>query len=206
MTLYDYELDDACYKVRLLLSLLSLPYRKIAVDVFPGGEDKSPALLALNPSGRLPILVDDDAALSGAEAILLYLAHRYDGARQFLPVSPRLFGAVAMWLQFASVDLEAAVVARRQSLFGDGEDAALIARAKRALRIMDDHMTMREFDGGAWFVGDDVTIADIALFPAIGLSRDIGVDHDAYPALRRWMRRLRQVPGFVTMPGIPDYY
>jgi hypothetical protein len=38
------------------------------------------------------------------------------------------------------------------------------------------------------------------------LSRDFGVDHDEYPALRRWARRFRKLPGFLTMPGIPDYH
>ena len=46
----------------------------------------------------------------------------------------------------------------------------------------------------------------LALFPAIALSRDHGIDHEAYPALRRWMRSVRALPGFRTMPGIPDYH
>jgi glutathione S-transferase len=71
---------------------------------------------------------------------------------------------------------------------------------------MEDHMTVREFDGGDWFVGRKPTIADVALFPAIALSRDAGIEHDAYPALRRWIRRFRSLPGFRTMPGVPDYY
>lgn len=67
-------------------------------------------------------------------------------------------------------------------------------------------MTARGFDNAEWFVGDRPSLAEIALFPAIALSRDFGVDHEAYPALRRWMRRVRSIPGFLTMPGIPDYY
>ena len=67
-------------------------------------------------------------------------------------------------------------------------------------------MTRREFDDGRWFVGATPTIADIALFPGIALCRDFGIDHDEYPALRRWMARLRTIPGFVTMPGIPSYH
>jgi glutathione S-transferase len=71
---------------------------------------------------------------------------------------------------------------------------------------MDDRMTAVELDGGGWFAGDTPTVADIALFPSIALSRDSGIEHDAYPALRRWMRRVRAIPGFRTMPGIPDYH
>jgi glutathione S-transferase len=205
--LYDYELDDQCYKVRLLLAMLGVRFGKVAVDMFPGGEERSPALLALNPTGALPILTDGTLVLYGAEAILLYIAKCFDPSRQWLPDASELFGGVAVWLQFASVHLGAASLARRHSLFGnDAEDIVLVARAKQALRIMDDHMTMREFDAAHWFVGGEATVADLALFPAIALSRDYGVDHEAYPALRRWMRRVRQVPGFLTMPGVPDYY
>ena len=67
-------------------------------------------------------------------------------------------------------------------------------------------MTAREFDRAAWFAGDKPSLADLALFPAIALSRDFGVEHEAYPALRRWMRRVRTIQGFMTMPGIPDYH
>jgi glutathione S-transferase len=71
---------------------------------------------------------------------------------------------------------------------------------------MDDHMTARHFDGKEWFVGDRATLADLVLFPSFALSRDYGVDHDEYPALRRWIRRFRSLKGFHTMPGIPDYH
>jgi glutathione S-transferase len=53
--------------------------------------------------------------------------------------------------------------------------------------------------------GAGPTIADVAVFPAIALSRDAEIEHDEYPALRRFIRRFRALPGFVTMPGIPDY-
>jgi glutathione S-transferase len=46
----------------------------------------------------------------------------------------------------------------------------------------------------------------VVLFPSIALSRDFGVEHDEYPALRRWMRRLRGLDGFIVMPGIPEFY
>ncbi len=206
LTLYDYELDENCYKVRLLLAALGLTFRKVSVDMFPGAEEKTPSLLALNPTGSLPILLDGDVTLHGAEAILLYLAKNYDRSAQWLPNAPTLFGQVAMWLQFATGYCSSAVFARRQSIFStEAQDISLLRQSKQALRIMDDHMTLREFDGDVWFVGKSATVADLALFPAMALSRDYGVDHEAYPALRRWVRKIRHLPGFLTMPGIPDY-
>jgi glutathione S-transferase len=207
LILYTYELDESCYKVRLLLSMLGLAWQSVAVDMFPGKEHLSPAYLAMNPLGRLPILRDGEFVLHGAEAILAYLARAYDGAGQWLPSESRPFAAVMQWLNFSARDLDVTIVARAQALFGGSADEpGLRAASARALRGMDDHMTERGFAGADWFAAAHPTIADIALFPAFALSRDVGIDHDEYPALRRWARRFRALPGFKTMPGIPDYH
>ena len=207
LTLHDFELDEGCYKVKLLLGALGLQFTKIDVDVFPGAEQQSPRYLRLNPLGQLPILVDGDLVLHGAEAILAYLAHRYDQTKAWLPDDPATFGEVMSWLNFAAGELRPAGQARLHSIFEVELDGAAAIRAARyAFRIMDDHMTRREFGAAHWFAGGGVTIADIALFPAIALSRDFDIEHDEFPALRRWMRRMRGIPGFITMPGIPAYH
>jgi glutathione S-transferase len=210
LTLYDFALDEGCYKIRLLLGALGLPFETVPVNMVPGAEQAQPPLLAKNPLGTLPILEHDDGAgplvLREAEAILGYLACRFDASRLWLPAEPIAFGAVMGWLIFAARDLDAAVRARRSAMWGEaGDGPVLEAAARRAYRHMDDHMTARGFAGGAWFVGEAPTIADIALFPSFALSRDIGIDHEAFPALRHWLRRVRALPGFVVMPGIPDY-
>jgi glutathione S-transferase len=207
LTLHDYELDDDCYKVRLFLSMLQRPYDKIAVDAYPGGEQRSPAYLRLNPRGLLPILTDGDLVLCEAEAILGYLARKYDDNNVWLPSEPGPFGQVLQWLAFANGPLKAASAARRHAMLEDaGTDGSAVHTARDAFRIMDDHIIRREFGGGEWFVGGAATIADLALFPAIALSRDFGIEHDEFAGLRRWMGRLRRLPGFITMPGIPAYY
>ena len=207
LTLYDDELDEQCYKVRLLLGALGCSYRKIAVDVHPGGEQRSTPYLRLNPQATLPILTENDLVLCGAEPILAYVARKYDAARAWFPDEPETFGRIMQWLAFAGGDLQAASTARANALFEREADETAVHRAsRRAFRLMDDHMIEREFDDAAWFVGSTPTIADIALFPAIALSRDFGVDHDEYPALRRWMRRVRTMSGFITMPGIPAFH
>jgi glutathione S-transferase len=207
LTLHDYELDDDCYKVRLFLSLLQRPYVKIAVDAYPGGEQQSPRYLKLNPRGQLPILADGDLVLCEAEAILGYLARRYDDRNVWLPPEAVSFGQVLQWLAFANGPLKAASAARRHSMLEEaGSDDSATRTARSAFRIMDDHMTKREFAGCGWFAGSTATIADIALFPAIALSRDFGIDHDEFAALRRWMVGVRRLPGFITMPGIPAFY
>jgi glutathione S-transferase len=207
LTLHNYDLDEQCYKVRLLLAALGCRYAKQDVDVYPGHQERSAHYLKLNPFGALPIITEGEFVLHGAEAILVFLAGKYDAKGAWLPGEPRELGSVMQWLAFAGGDLQPASLARAHALLEVRADEPNVLRASRdAFRIMDDHMTRREFDDQSWFVGATPTIADIALFPAIALSRDFGIDHDEYPALRRWMARLRTIPGFVTMPGIPSYH
>jgi glutathione S-transferase len=207
LTLYDDEIDEQCYKARLLFGALGRTYRKIPVDVHPGAEQHSAPLLKLNPQATLPILTENDLVLCGAEPILAYIARKYDTTRTWFPDEPATFGRIMQWLAFAGGDLQAASAARTNALFEHQADATAVhTTSRRAFRQMDDHMIKRELDDAVWFAGDTPTIADIALFPAIALSRDFGVDHDEYPALRRWMRRVRAIPGFITMPGIPAYH
>ncbi len=207
ITLYNYELDDSCYRVRLLLAMLGLPYETHAVDMVPGNEQEGPAMRALNPLGSLPILNDAELTLYGTEAILAYLAKAYDPAGSWLPGDAASFAKVMQWLNFSACVLPAASTARKVALFGmAGDEAALRTASRKAFRIMDDHMTLRQLEGSEWFVGEGPTLADLTLFPIFALSRDFGIDHDEFPALRRWVRRFRTIKGFGTMPGIPDYH
>lgn len=207
LTLYNYELDEGAYKIRLLASFLGLTLTLRGVNMFPGGEHRAAEFLALSPEGRLPVLLDDDFVLSGAEAVLSYLANTYHPGRQWLPLDPKPFGQVQRWLAFAARELEPAILARQNALFDVPLDAdSAVTAARNAFRIMDDHMIHQGFEGQEWFATDHATIADIALFPSFALSRDFGVDHDEYPALRRWARRFRAIEGFRSMPGIPDYH
>jgi glutathione S-transferase len=207
ITLYDFEASASCYKVRLFLSLLGLAYARVAVNFYPGFEHRQPAFREINPLGQLPALRDGDLILRDAQAILAYLARRYDPAARWLPSEPTSFGAVMMWLFFAASELSAATAARLHDILAFPiNEAEAKKAARKAFRIMDDAMTGREHDGGSWFVGEAPTLADIALCPSIALSRDFGVEHDEYPALRRWMRRVRGLAGFIAMPGIPDHH
>lgn len=206
IVLYNYELDENCYRVRLVLSHLGLEWKPVAIDMFPGKEQEAPHMLALNPLGQLPILRDGSLVISGTGAIMSYLARCYDEAGTLLPLDPSAFGQVQMWLEFAISALKPAYDARLAAIFGAGpDDESLRGAARRALQIMDDAIRCRQFEGAEWFVGDGLTLADLALFPAFALSRDYGIEHGEFDGLRRWSRRVRLAAGFKTMPGIPDY-
>lgn len=196
--LYDYVLSDGCYKVRLMLSLLGVPYTSQAVDFHPGREHEGEAFRKLNPSGDLPVLEDDGEVLRDAQVILVHLARKH--AAGWLAPTDR-------WLTFAGKDMAALSEARLSSLLGlPGDIAALRKAGRRALRDLEDHLSDRQLTGLDWVESDRATIADIALFPHVALSHDAGIGLEDYPALNLWQRRVRRLPNFVGMPGIPDYF
>ena len=199
--LYNYDLDVDCYRVRLVASVVGLPLELVGLDVFPGHDHLTDAMLALNPAGRLPVLVDGDLVLTQVPAILWHVASQAGAA--LVPAAP---AAMLEWLSFAAGDLACATAARNASMLGQGDPVAPRAAARAALRRLDDHMVRAGIAGRGYVAGDRLTLADLALFPAFALSRDFGVDHDEFAALRLWARRVRTVPGFITMPGIPDYH
>ena len=80
--LYDYELSGNCYKLRLLMGILGIPYETVPVDFYPGREHKSDWFLRINPLGQLPVIEDDGLVLRDAQAILVYLARKYGGEQR----------------------------------------------------------------------------------------------------------------------------
>ena len=206
MRLWNYDLDDACYRVRLMAGLAGVKLTLRSVDVFPGQEHRGAEMLALNPLGRVPVLQDGDLVLTQPEAMLLHLARSGPRGAAFLPDDPAAAARMQDWLAFAARDLGVAAAARQVAMFEAPGDPAALARAARdALRLVEDHLTRQRLRG-AGFVAGPLSVADIALFPAFALSRDFNLDHDAFPALRLWARAIRRLEGFLTMPGIPDYH
>lgn len=204
IALYDFLSSASCYKVRHLLSILGLDYEQRLVDYFPGQRHKEPDFLELNPLGQLPVLVDGDLVLRDSQAILVYLASRYDTGGTWYPDDPAVRGRVAMWLAFAGGELAPAGQARLHDLLNVSCDIdAARAAAHRALRILDDHLIQQGFQGRDWLAADHPTIADLACFPYAALSHEGGVERDRYPALERWLRRVAALPGYVELPGTP---
>lgn len=205
ITLYDYELSVNCYKQRLLMAILGVPYRRVAVDFFPGREHKSEAFAEVNPLGHIPVIDDDGYVLRDAHAILVYLATAYDSTGAWYPTSdPKLLGEVASWMLFAEGTTNTAAAARLHDTLGyDFDIDAVRAGAHRLFRFLDDHLWFHERQCREWVASAaHPTIADIALFPDVMLSDQGGISLIDYPALRRWTDRVKRIPGFVVMSGI----
>lgn len=205
ITIYDYVLSANCYKVRLMLSLLDLEYETVAVDFHPAKEHKGPAFRRINPMGHIPVIDDDGFVLRDAHAILVYLAATYDSTRRWYPVDePRRLAETAQWMQFAEATASTASAARLHVNLGYELDVhAARAGAQEVFRVLDEHLWFRERAGESWLAsGDHPTLGDIAVFPDVVLAEEGGVDLLDYPAIRRWLDRVKQVPGFTVMPGV----
>jgi glutathione S-transferase len=201
--LYNDELSGNCYKLRLFLHLLGVPYVRVPVNFYPGREHKTEAFLQINPFGQLPAIDDDGYVLRDAQAILVYLATQYDDTQRWFPADARTRGRVALWLTVAEDVTRSASAARLHDAFGYPFDVNSCRHAAhRLFAHIEDHLSDGEMEGQNWLAGNAPTIADIACFPYVALSSEGGVLLDKYPALRRWIRGVKALPNFVGMPGI----
>lgn len=201
--LYNYELSGNCYKLRLLMNMLGVRYEAAPVDFYPGKKHKSADFLEINPFGQLPVLEDGELRLRDAQAILMYLAVRYDPARRWFPEDAATIGRIAMWLATADDVTRTASAARLHDALGYDLDIDNARRgAHQLFRIIDEHLSDMEVIGQHWLACDHATIADIACFPYIAMSDEGGIPRDDYPAIRRWIERVKRLPGFIGMPGI----
>jgi glutathione S-transferase len=157
---------------------------------------------SFEPGVTVPIYADGLVSVKGAIPILRYVAAHNDPARWRSEDAN-----VAMWLGFAEGALSSVTRARDVRLFGAAGDLATLQREARvALRTIEDHLTDRHLAGSDWLAGDAATLAEVAVFAAVALSHDAGIGHEDYPAINLWQRRLRKLDGFISMPGIPDYF
>lgn len=165
-----------------------------------GGQHKTAEYLAKNPFGQVPVLEDGDLVLADSNAILVYLAKRYDPSRRWLPEDPVDAARVQGWLSIAAGPLAAGpAAARRAIVFGAKLDIAQArTAADKLFRILDEHLASREF-----FVSPSPTIADVALYSYTAHAPEGGVSLDPYPHVRTWLARVEGLPGFVPMRQTP---
>jgi len=195
--LYDTDISGSCYKIRLLLNILGQRYETIPVD-FVNKEHKTPKYTALNPFGEIPIFEDGELRLRDAQAIMVYLAKKYDKTNQWYPDDATAMGQIQQWLSTGGGEVMNAAGARLVKVLNYPMDLEkLQAGAHRVFKIMDDHLAGREF-----LELGHPTIGDIACFPYTALAGEGGIDLSGYKNVLAWIERMKRLPGFITMPGI----
>jgi len=97
VTLYDFELSGSCYKIRLLMHVLDVPYKTVTVD-FVNKEHKTDKYLKLNAFGSIPIFEDDGLRLRDSAGMLVYLAKKYDKKNYWYPDDAAAMGLIQQWM------------------------------------------------------------------------------------------------------------
>lgn len=195
--LHDHPLSGNGHKVRILLSMLGLPHEHVFRDVPSGRPQQEPEFAVLNPLLQIPILEDGATVIWDSQAILVYLARRY--GPDWFPLEPEPAARVMQWLSFATNEINNSLQqARLYYLLGEHIDIDLMTRrGLRVLTILD-----RELAERPWLAADTATIADLACYPYVGLSRQGKLPLDDFRHVISWMERIEGLPGYIAMPGL----
>jgi glutathione S-transferase len=200
-TVYGMSSSGNCYKVRLLLEQLRSPYDWVELDV-RSGLTRCAEFLARNPNGRVPVLeLEPGQYLAESDAILFFLAE----GTLFWPQQRRARAEVLQWMFFEQYSHEPYIaVARFICTMLPAEHARrselprLHERGAQALAVMEQHLKQRRF-----FVADNYSIADIALYAYTHAADDGGFELSHYPAVVAWLARVEAQPHFLRMPLVP---
>lgn len=200
LVLHEDPRSGNCYKIRLTAALLGLPLERRTYDILKG-ETRTPDFIAnVNANGRIPVLQAGNRFLPESNAACWYLAEdsplvpggRFDRADclrwmfwEQYNHEPNV-ATLRFWFQF--------VGERNLSEIQRAQIPLKRAGGEAALALMDEHLARQD-----WLVGNDVTIADVALFAYTHVCEGGGFCLDNYPAICAWLRRIEALPGFVPM-------
>ncbi len=196
--LYRFPLSGHSHRVELFLSLLGLSVELMHVDLLTGAH-KNPEFIALNIFGQVPVLQDGDVTIADSNAILVYLASKYD-VGHWLPREPEQAAEVQRWLSVAA------------GLLAFGPAAARLAKVFKAPLNLDEvtrranhlfEVMEKVLQQSSFLVGAKPTLADIANYTYVAHAPEGGVSLASYPRIRAWLVRIEALPGFVPMTQPP---
>ena len=185
MKIYGDYGSGNCLKVKYTADYLGMDYAWVPVDIRDGGS-RTPEFLARNPQGQVPVVeLDDGRCLAQSNAIVRYLAR----GSALLPEDPYLQARVDEYLFWEQYSHEPYIAVCRFHMVYRKEpretrEAWRVERGESALDFMENQIGSRE-----WFVGDALSIADIALVAYTRLAHEGGFDLTTRPRVRAWVAR-----------------
>lgn len=191
MKLYHFPTSHASFKVRAVLFELGVPCEFITVNLMRG-EHLSPAYLAKNPNGKVPVLEDEGLFLWESNAIVTYLAAKYPESG-LMPADARGLATVQQWLQWhATQYMPSAQKVLAETfyapMFGRSKNeqnwAQGIAELQRQLATLEKALEGREYITGR------LSIADFSLVSLLNMRKLMGVDLSGFPHVHQWVERM----------------
>lgn len=189
------------HKISIALEELGLPYRVRVLDL-SAGEQKQDWYLAINPNGRIPAIVDQDAGgfpVFESGAILVWLAEK---TGRLMPQDAKGRSLVLQWLMFQMSGV-GPMMGQANVFFRYLPEKIPIAieryqgEGRRLLQVLDRRLADHEFLAG------DYSIADIANFAWARTHRWSGIDISDLPHLKRWMAQIRARPAVARGLEVP---
>lgn len=198
--LHEDPFSGNCYKIRLTAALVGVPLERRFYDITKGETRTLDFLSKVNANGRIPVLGMGDRFLPESGAACWYLAH----GSALIPTDRFEQADMLRWMFFEQYNHEPNVATLRFWLgklgaenLSDQQTAQLSAKraaGDAALRLMDEHLATHD-----WFVGNGITLADIALYAYTHVCEPGGFQLADYPHIQRWIARVAAVPGYVPM-------
>jgi glutathione S-transferase len=192
--LYRRVLSGHAHRVELFLALLRLPYELIEVDL-PAGENRRPEFLKKSPFGQIPVIEDEGVTLYDSNAILVYLATKYDDGT-WLPKDPVAAAKVQQWLSLCAGPIAYGLCNARLVVLFDAPYDHEWSKAvgSSLLTTLNEIVAHRRFA-----IGDIPTIADVSAYGYIARAPEGGVSLEPYPNVRAWLQRIEALPDFVPL-------
>jgi len=192
MKLYEFG-PTRSIRARWTLQELGVEFESVVVNLL-AGDHRRPEFLALNPAGKIPVLVDGDVVLNESVAIVLYLADKYAG-RGLIPHDVAGRGEVYRWLLFAATELEQPLwrIARHTRLYPEQRrlpaDVAIASEEFRDMAaVLDARLRDREF-----VAAKNVTVADFVTAYTLDWGHTAGL-LERFPGLVAYMERMYTRP------------
>lgn len=192
MKLFEFS-PTRSIRVRWTLQELEVDFEAATVNLL-AGEHRQPAFLAINPAGKIPVLVDGGMVLTESVAIVVYLADKYPD-KKLIPADLEQRAQHNRWLLFTATELEQPLwrITRHTNLYPENKrlpgDVALAREEFTAMAgVLDAHMHGRQF-----VTGNTVTVADFVLAYTLDWANEVRL-LDAFPPLQDYMQRMYARP------------
>jgi glutathione S-transferase len=200
-TLYNAPQSTCSQRVRFVLNGKALPFDEVKLDLLAGDQLK-PDYLKLNPNGVVPTLDHDGSIVIDSSVIIEYLDEVEPGEENFTPKQPVARARMRALMRFIDeMPLRKEfMLAMGRKGFPEKDMNAALDRLARTLVRMENEITA---SGGPWLLGERITLADVAVMPAIVRMADLGLDAmwREKPAIARWYDAIRAHSAFE-----PTYY
>ena len=191
MRVYGDRNSGNCQKISFTADFLQIPYQWIDIDITKG-ESRTDAYLRKSPMGQVPMIeLDDGRCLAQSNAIIRYLAQ----GTSLLPDDTFTQAKIDELLFWEQDRHEPYVATSRDHMVSLGRskgerEAWRVERGEKALDLM-----QRLIKGRMWFVGDSLSVADIALLAYTRLAHEGGFDLNARPDVKAWIMRAEMALG-----------